>query len=111
MLKQSIMQICFVRFQTGGVMPFYGSGGAVQTTSIVDGSGSFAPPIREHRFPNAVWHQATVPVDPNAAIGTWTPQGQFIQQLPTHQIDDLTRYHHPQYTTVPYQNSPGKFHN
>lgn len=86
-------------------MPFYGSAPA-QTTSIVEGSQGFAPP---HRFPNAVWHQATVPADPNATIGTWAPQGQFIQQIPTHQIDDLTRYHHPQYTTVPYQSSPGKF--
>uniref|UniRef100_A0A8D9DRG0 Protein Gawky n=1 Tax=Cacopsylla melanoneura TaxID=428564 RepID=A0A8D9DRG0_9HEMI len=91
---------------TGGVMPFYGAA-QPQTTTIVDGSGGFAPPIREHRFPNAVWHQATVPADPNTAIGTWAPQGQFIQQLPTHQIDDLSRYHHPQYTTIPYQSSPG----
>lgn len=43
-------------------MPFYGGG--VQSGNMVDGSG-FAPPIREHRFPNAVWHQ-TAGADPNA---------------------------------------------
>lgn len=43
-------------------MPFYGGG--VQSGNMVDGSG-FAPPIREHRFPNAVWHQ-TPGADPNA---------------------------------------------
>lgn len=89
-------------------MPFYGSTGA-QTTAIVDGSAGFAPAIREHRFPNAVWHQAAV-ADPNAIATTWAQQGQFIQRIPTHQIDDLTRYHpHAQYTTVPYQNTPSKY--
>lgn len=38
-------------------------------------------------------------------VGTWTPQGQFIQQIPSHQLDDL-RYHHPQYTSVTTYHQP-----
>lgn len=37
--------------------------------------------------------------------GTWTPQGQFIQQIPPHQLEDL-RYHHPQYTSVTTYHQP-----
>lgn len=41
----------------------------------------------------------------NNYLGTWTPQGQFIQQLPPHQLDDL-RY--PQYAVSGYpQPAPG----
>jgi len=36
------------------------------------------------------------------SAGTWTPQGQFMQQLPP-QLDDLRYHHHPQYTSsAPY---------
>jgi hypothetical protein len=38
--------------------------------------------------------------------GTWTPQGQFMQQLPP-QLDDLRYHHHPQYTSsAPYHQPP-----
>lgn len=43
-------------------MPFYGT--SVQPSNMVEGSG-FVPPIREHRFPNAVWHQTSA-TDPNS---------------------------------------------
>lgn len=36
-----------------------------------------------------------------ATPGGWAPQGQFIQQLPTHQLEEL-RYHHPQYSVATY---------
>jgi hypothetical protein len=39
-------------------------------------------------------------------IGTWTPQGQFIQQIPTHQLEELRAY--PQYGVTSYhQAAPG----
>lgn len=50
-------------------MPFYGTG--VQSTNIVDTS-SFVPPIREHRFPNAVWQQTSVPAPDPSNPGEYT---------------------------------------
>jgi hypothetical protein len=37
-----------------------------------------------------------------SSVGTWTPQGQFIQQL-----DEVRYHHHPQYTSsAPYHQPP-----
>jgi hypothetical protein len=37
--------------------------------------------------------------------GTWSPQGQFIQQLPP-QLDDLRYHHHPQYASSTAYHQP-----
>ncbi|XP_066907386.1 methylcytosine dioxygenase TET isoform X3 [Halyomorpha halys] len=74
---------------TGSTVPLYPGGG--QPTI----ENSFTP-LREHRFPNSVWQPN--PSDPST-LGTWNPQGQFIQQIPPHQIDEL-RY--PQYSVTSY---------
>nr|CAD7425009.1 unnamed protein product [Timema monikensis] len=89
------------------VIPFYGgSGGCLppQPGTMVDPSGGFGPPLRD-RFPNSVWHPAAATVDPNG-VGSWNPQGQFIQQLPP-QLEELRYHHHPQYTTTPYHQATG----
>ncbi|GLG97142.1 DNA N6-methyl adenine demethylase [Gryllus bimaculatus] len=89
------------------VMPFYGANsGALppQPGNMVDPGAGFAPPLRD-RFPNSVWHPAAG-ADPNG-VGTWTPQGQFIQQLGPIQ-EDLRYHHHPQYSSAaPYHQTPG----
>ncbi|XP_049840719.1 DNA N6-methyl adenine demethylase isoform X4 [Schistocerca gregaria] len=103
--------------QAPTVMPFYGNSatpvgvpGQQQqqqqqqqpATGMIE--AAFAPPLRE-RYTNSVWHPAAAG-DPNG-VAAWTPQGQFIQQLPP-QLDDLRYHHHTQYTayhqpTVSYQ--------
>jgi hypothetical protein len=47
----------FVMFKGGAVMPLYSGG--VQGGGMVE--GTFPAPIREHRFPNSVWHQTSAP--------------------------------------------------
>ncbi|KAF6212543.1 hypothetical protein GE061_013068 [Apolygus lucorum] len=73
-----------------GAMPLYSS-------SVQPGmeTGGFPTPLRDHRFGNSVWQPAAAPPDPN---GAWTPQGQFIQQIPP-QIEEI-RY--PQYAVSGY---------
>ncbi|XP_014246962.1 DNA N6-methyl adenine demethylase isoform X2 [Cimex lectularius] len=74
----------------GSPMPLYS--GPVQPGM----DGNFATPIREHRFSgNSVWQPGST--DPN---GAWTPQGQFIQQIPPPQIEELRGY--PQYAVTGY---------
>ncbi|CAH1391306.1 unnamed protein product [Nezara viridula] len=73
---------------TGSTVPLYPGGQPTIENSFT--------PLREHRFPNSVWQPN--PSDPNT-LGTWNPQGQFIQQIPPHQIDEL-RY--PQYSVTSY---------
>ncbi|KAJ9581953.1 hypothetical protein L9F63_003706, partial [Diploptera punctata] len=87
-------------------MPFYGANTGPlppQPGGMVDPAGGFAPPLRD-RFPNSVWHPASG-TDPNS-VGTWAPQGQFMQQIPP-QLDDLRYHHHPQYpSSAPYHQPP-----
>ncbi|BES99664.1 tet methylcytosine dioxygenase [Nesidiocoris tenuis] len=76
---------------TGATMPLYS--GSIQPGME---SGGFTTPLRDHRFGNSVWQSTATPADPSA---TWTPQGQFIQQLPPPQIEEI-RY--PQYAVAGY---------
>nr|CAD7569293.1 unnamed protein product [Timema californicum] len=103
----SIVRRCQIALKAQAVIPFYGgSGGCLppQPGTMVDPSGGFGPPLRD-RFPNSVWHPAAATVDPNG-VGSWNPQGQFIQQLPP-QLEELRYHHHPQYTTTPYHQATG----
>lgn len=42
-------------------MPFYGSN--IPAGSVNEAPAGFPQTVREHRFPNAVWQQASVPAD------------------------------------------------
>lgn len=42
-------------------MPFYGSN--IPSGSVTETTPGFPPGVREHRFPNTVWQQASVPTD------------------------------------------------
>ncbi|XKL61353.1 hypothetical protein PGB90_008410 [Kerria lacca] len=81
----------------GSVMPFYASN--IPTGNVSETTSGFPQSVREHRFSNTVWQQTSVPTD-TSSMGTWSSQGQFIQQLPPPQIEDI-RYHTQYPTTVP----------
>ncbi|PSN47926.1 hypothetical protein C0J52_19168 [Blattella germanica] len=100
-----ILKCCLQLFQAPSVMPFYGANTGPlppQPGGMVDPAGGFAPPLRD-RFPNSVWHPASG-TDPNA-VGSWTPQGQFMQQIPP-QLEDLRYHHHPQYPSSASYHQP-----
>lgn len=55
--------------QPGSVMPFYGSN--IPAGNVTEATPGFPQAVREHRFPNTVWQQASVPADAAAMSKYW----------------------------------------